>query len=69
MLIRSLAINSLVDPGFEYCSREIAKLFYGEKMFDDFRNSLGDRFGQPVVVSPSPARSKNGREEILADSE
>lgn len=62
MLLRSLAVNSLFSPGFEWVSREIAKLYYGEKMFDDFRKSLSDLF-------PPPSRSAKGREDILADSE
>lgn len=71
MMVRALAINSLVDPGFEYCSREIAKKLLAEEMLDEFRRVLNDRFNPQycrlAAVPPIQPHTVSERDGLLAD--
>lgn len=73
MMVRALAVNSLVDPGFEYCSREIAKLLMAEEMYHSFRNVMRDRFNPQYCrldpVPPIEPHKVSARDGLLADQQ
>ena len=48
LMIRALAIQALVNPGFKMASREAAVALYGGKMFDDLIRNLDD-IVKPVI--------------------
>ena len=68
MVLLSLALNSLVNPGFESACRAIAKTFFGEQMFDDFRKYNADRFERVDLHHGVKAmRDSSDRSSLLAD--
>ena len=54
LMIRSLAIQALVNPGFKYASREAAVALYGAEMFDEFERLMSDLY-KPVDAFTRPA--------------
>ena len=48
LMIRALAIQALVSPGFKSASREAAVALYGPEMFDEFIRLLED-IVKPVI--------------------
>lgn len=48
LMIRALAIQALVNPGFKDASREAAVALYGPEMFDEFIGLLDD-IVKPVI--------------------
>lgn len=50
--VLAIALMSLDRPGWEMASRELAKVFGGEEMYDSFRKSNEDRF-HPDPMGPT----------------
>lgn len=48
LMIRALAIQGLVNPGFKDASHEAAVALYGAEMFDEFIRLLDD-IVKPVI--------------------
>jgi hypothetical protein len=71
MMVRALAVNSLVDPGLVYASREIAKALMAEEMFNAFRSIMRDRFSPQYckleVVPPIKPHVATERAGLLAE--
>jgi hypothetical protein len=53
MVLLAIALMSLDRPGWEMASRELAKVFGGEEMYDSFRASNEDRFHPDQLGGPA----------------